>query len=168
MNVWAPVKDSALAPPAVTVMLLAAAVESEIVPVPEMVNAPVLAIAIVPADLEEVSVPLLVKVLAFTFIVMLPVDATVVFVSIPVPNVVVVVVSPPLPGLILIVPPFVNSNACPDGGAIEIELVPALEIVQALVLVGPLMVTPLPAGLVMVTAVPDETLLATVVPFPDR
>ena len=39
---------------------------------------------------------------------------------------------------------------------------PALEIVAALLLPGPLIVNALPDGLAMVTAVPEETLLATV------
>ena len=66
-----------MAPAAVTVMLLAAAVVAEIVPVPATVSEPVLAMAIVPADLVEVSVPALVNVLPLTFIVMLLSDETV-------------------------------------------------------------------------------------------
>ena len=42
---------------------------------------------------------------------------------------------------------------------------PALEIVAALLLPGPLTVSALPDGLAIVTAVPDETLLATVTAF---
>ena len=60
-------------------MLLAAVTESEIVPVPATVNAPVLAMAIVPADLDEVRMPLLVNVLPLTFIVMLLYDETVTY-----------------------------------------------------------------------------------------
>ena len=56
-NVWLPVNARALAPLAETVMELTARVESEIVPVPPMVNAPVLAIAMVPADLVVVKMP---------------------------------------------------------------------------------------------------------------
>ena len=68
-----------MAPLAVTVMLLAAVVVAEIVPVPATVNAPVLAIAMVPADLDEVSVPLLVKVFPLTFMVMLLSEETIAY-----------------------------------------------------------------------------------------
>ena len=68
-----------MAPPAETVMLLAATVVAEIVPVPATVSVPVLAMAIVPADLDEVRMPLLVNVLPLTFIVMLLSDETVTY-----------------------------------------------------------------------------------------
>ena len=60
-------------------MLLAAVVVAEIVPVPATVKAPVLPMAIVPADLDEVSVPAFVNVLPLTFIVMLLSDETVTY-----------------------------------------------------------------------------------------
>ena len=94
-------------------MLLAAVVVAEIVPVPATVKAPVLPMAIVPADLDEVSVPAFVNVLPLTFIVMLPVEATVVLELIEVATDV-VVVNPPLPGLILIVPALPNVSVCPE------------------------------------------------------
>ena len=71
VNVWLPVKDSVVAPPVEMVMLLAAVVESEIVPLPATVSALVLAMAIVPPDLDDVRVPAFVNVLPLTFIVML-------------------------------------------------------------------------------------------------
>ena len=102
-----------MAPLAETVMLLAAVVEQEIVPEPATVSAPVLAIAIVAPDLDEVRVPAFVNVLPLTFMVMLAVEATVVLELIEVATDV-VVVSPPLPGLILIVPPLPNVSVCPE------------------------------------------------------
>ena len=101
---------------------------SVIVPVPATVNAPVLAMVIVAPDADEVSVPLLVNVLPLTFKVILPVDPTVVLALIPVAAEV-VVVNPPEPWLMLIVPWFPNVKAYPDGGPIEIVLVPELLIV---------------------------------------
>ena len=80
-------------------MLLAAATESEIVPVPATVNAPVLAMAIVPADLDEVKMPALVNVLPLTFIVMLLSDETVTDVLMLVAALVVVVTLPEPPVL---------------------------------------------------------------------
>ena len=68
-----------MSPLAATVILLAVVVVAEIVPVPATVKAPVLPMAIVPADLDEVSVPLLVNVLPWRTMLMLLSEETVTY-----------------------------------------------------------------------------------------
>jgi hypothetical protein len=110
LNVCEPVNARVFAPPPETVIVAAPPPLSDTVPLPATVRPLLLKIWTLPAFLLEVTVPLLVSVLPFTFIVILLFDATVTLALTFVAALVVVVTAPPFRFIVAVPPPADFAN----------------------------------------------------------